>query len=165
MRHTHIRGLLAVVGGALLSLASLAHAAPFAYITQQFSNTVAVVDVATNTVVTTVTVGFSPTGGLVMGTRSGDLDPGVLLYLLRERGLDAAGLADLLNRRSGMLGRSLRDVVLGHAWRGGDASAYRAFGAAGYRVRRVWRCGRRRQPSRRRGRPGPRPRSFCHARS
>src|SRR5262245_42742635 len=43
-----------------------------------------------------------------------------------------------------MLGRSLRDVVLRHAWRGGDASAYRAFGTAGYRVRRVWRCGRRR---------------------
>jgi acetate kinase len=34
------------------------------------------------------TMGFTPTGGLVMGTRSGDLDPGVLLYLLRRIGLD-----------------------------------------------------------------------------
>ena len=62
------------------------------------------------------TMGFTPTGGLVMGTRSGDLDPGVLLYMLRERGLDAAGIADLLNRRSGMLGISgtsgdMRDLL------------------------------------------------------
>jgi YVTN family beta-propeller protein len=64
MRHTYFRGLLAVLGGALLSLASLAHAAPFAYITQHFNdvNTVAVVDMATSTVVTTVPVGASPFG-------------------------------------------------------------------------------------------------------
>ena len=35
------------------------------------------------------TMGFTPAGGLMMGTRSGDLDPGVLLYLLAERGDDA----------------------------------------------------------------------------
>jgi YVTN family beta-propeller protein len=62
MRHRYLRGLLAVVVGAFLSLASMAHAAPFAYITQSFGNTVAVVDVATNTVVDTVTVGFTPFG-------------------------------------------------------------------------------------------------------
>ena len=62
------------------------------------------------------TMGFTPTGGLVMGTRSGDLDPGVLLYLLRERGLNAAEIGDLVNRRSGMLGVSgisgdMRDLL------------------------------------------------------
>jgi acetate kinase len=52
------------------------------------------------------TMGFSPTGGLVMSTRSGDLDPGVLLYLLRTKGLDAGEIGDLVNRRSGLLGVS-----------------------------------------------------------
>lgn len=52
------------------------------------------------------TMGFSPLDGLPMGTRTGQIDPGVLLYLMTEDGLDAAGLADLLNRRSGMLGLS-----------------------------------------------------------
>jgi YVTN family beta-propeller protein len=62
MRHTHCRGLLGVVVGALLSLASLAHAAPFAYVTQNDVNTVAVIDAATNTVVATVEVGANPFG-------------------------------------------------------------------------------------------------------
>ncbi len=52
------------------------------------------------------TMGFTPTGGLVMASRSGDLDPGVLLFLLRERALDAAALGELVNRRSGLLGVS-----------------------------------------------------------
>jgi acetate kinase len=38
------------------------------------------------------TMGLTPTGGVMMGTRSGDLDPGVLLYLMRARGYDAARL-------------------------------------------------------------------------
>jgi acetate kinase len=42
----------------------------------------------------------------MMGTRTGALDPGVLLYLMQERGLDAAGIEDLLYRRSGLLGVS-----------------------------------------------------------
>ncbi len=41
-----------------------------------------------------------------MGTRSGDLDPGVLIYLLREKKLDAATLEQLVDRRSGLLGIS-----------------------------------------------------------
>ena len=41
-----------------------------------------------------------------MGTRSGDLDPGVLVYLLREKKLDAAGLEALIDQRSGLLGIS-----------------------------------------------------------
>ncbi len=51
-------------------------------------------------------MGLTPTGGVVMGTRSGDLDPGVLLYLLRERKFDAGMLADLIDHRSGLLGIS-----------------------------------------------------------
>ncbi len=51
-------------------------------------------------------MGLTPTGGVIMGTRSGDLDPGVLLYLMREKGLDAAALENLLDRRSGLLGIS-----------------------------------------------------------
>jgi acetate kinase len=42
----------------------------------------------------------------MMGTRTGALDPGVLLYLMQERGLDAAGIEDLLYRRPGLLGVS-----------------------------------------------------------
>jgi acetate kinase len=51
-------------------------------------------------------MGLTPTGGLIMGTRSGDLDPGVLVYLVREGRLDAAGLEALVDRRSGLLGIS-----------------------------------------------------------
>ncbi len=52
------------------------------------------------------TMGFSTLDGLVMGTRSGAIDPGVLLYLLREEGLDEPALTDLLYNRSGLLGVS-----------------------------------------------------------
>jgi acetate kinase len=51
-------------------------------------------------------MGLTPAGGVIMGTRSGDLDPGVLIYLMREKRLDALMLEDLVNRRSGLLGIS-----------------------------------------------------------
>jgi acetate kinase len=51
-------------------------------------------------------MGLTPTGGVIMGTRSGDLDPGVLVYLVGEKSLDAAMLEDLVDRRSGLLGIS-----------------------------------------------------------
>ncbi len=51
-------------------------------------------------------MGLTPTGGVMMSTRSGDLDPGVLLYLMREKRLDAAALEDLVDRRSGLYGVS-----------------------------------------------------------
>jgi acetate kinase len=51
-------------------------------------------------------MGLTPTGGVPMSTRSGDLDPGVLLYLMRTEGLDADGLERLLNRESGLAGLS-----------------------------------------------------------
>jgi acetate kinase len=52
------------------------------------------------------TMGFSALDGLPMGTRCGELDPAVVLYLLREDGMALAEVEDLLYRRSGMLGLS-----------------------------------------------------------
>lgn len=51
-------------------------------------------------------MGFTPLAGLAMGTRSGSVDPGVLLYALRQRGLTADQLAEVLDHRSGLLGIS-----------------------------------------------------------
>ena len=48
------------------------------------------------------TMGFTPTGGIPMGTRSGDLDPGVILYLLRNEKLNADDLEKLFNHRCGL---------------------------------------------------------------
>lgn len=60
-------------------------------------------------------MGLTPSGGIVMGTRPGDLDPGLLVYLLREKGYDSASLEDLIDHRSGLKGISglsgdLRDL-------------------------------------------------------
>lgn len=52
------------------------------------------------------TMGFTPLGGLVMSTRTGELDPGIIVYLLKTRGYEADELNELLNRRSGLLGIS-----------------------------------------------------------
>jgi acetate kinase len=52
------------------------------------------------------TMGFTPIGGVMMGTRSGDLDPGVMLHLLGRPGWDGARLARLVNRQAGLLGVS-----------------------------------------------------------
>jgi acetate kinase len=52
------------------------------------------------------TMGLTPTGGIPMGTRSGDLDPGVILYLLRNAKLDVDQLEDLLNHQSGLFALS-----------------------------------------------------------
>jgi acetate kinase len=52
------------------------------------------------------TMAFTPTAGLVMGTRTGDLDPGVLIYLMRNEGMNAEALDELVNRKSGLLGLS-----------------------------------------------------------
>lgn len=63
------------------------------------------------------TMGFTPTSGLVMGTRCGDLDPGIVLYLLRERGLRLTTVARLLSEESGLLALSessgdMRDLLV-----------------------------------------------------
>lgn len=52
------------------------------------------------------TMGFSPADGLAMGTRTGQIDPGVLLYMMTEEGLDAEAINDVIYRRSGLLGLS-----------------------------------------------------------
>lgn len=62
------------------------------------------------------TMGFSPAGGLVMSTRTGDLDPGVALFLLQQGHLDSDGLRDMVNKKSGLLGVSslsddMRDLL------------------------------------------------------
>ena len=62
------------------------------------------------------TMGFSPTGGLVMSTRTGDLDPGVILFLMQQGHLDVDGLRDMMNKKSGLLGVSglsddMRDLL------------------------------------------------------
>jgi acetate kinase len=51
-------------------------------------------------------MGLTPCGGAVMGTRSGDLDPGVIVHLVRETKLDARQLEELVNLRSGLRGVS-----------------------------------------------------------
>jgi acetate kinase len=74
-------------------------------------------------------MGLTPLEGLVMGTRSGDIDPAVLIHLARRAHLDTAGLDELLNRRSGLLGLSghgdMRDVQ--EAAAGGDEAAQLAL--------------------------------------
>jgi acetate kinase len=52
------------------------------------------------------TMGFTAVDGLMMGTRCGALDPGVLLYLMQEQRMDAAAIEDLIYRKSGLLGVS-----------------------------------------------------------
>jgi acetate kinase len=52
------------------------------------------------------TMGFTPIGGFMMGTRSGDLDPGVMVYLEDEKGYGPRQLEELLNHRSGLFGVS-----------------------------------------------------------
>ena len=64
------------------------------------------------------TMGFTPLDGLMMGTRSGSVDPGILIFLMRQRGLNADQIDEMLNKKSGLLGISglsadMRDVLAG----------------------------------------------------
>ena len=52
------------------------------------------------------TMGFTPTGGLMMGTRSGDLDPGVLVHLMREKKYEWHQIDEVVNNKAGLLGVS-----------------------------------------------------------
>ena len=52
------------------------------------------------------TMGFTPLDGLAMGTRSGSVDPGIIIFLMRNRMLDASDIDQLLNQKSGLLGLS-----------------------------------------------------------
>jgi len=82
-------------------------------------------------------MGLTPLAGLVMGTRSGDVDPGVLLYMLRSANMTADEIDDLLNHQSGLLGLSNRsnDVrVLEQAAHTGDSNAEIALEVFAYHV-------------------------------
>lgn len=52
------------------------------------------------------TMGFTPVSGLVMSTRTGDLDPGAIIYMMKEKGLTADEVNVIINKKSGLLGVS-----------------------------------------------------------
>jgi acetate kinase len=84
------------------------------------------------------TMAFTPTAGLVMGTRSGDLDPGVAAYLARSEGMSAEQFAEMASGRSGMLGVSetssdVRDLL---EREGSDPRAAEAIGLFCYQARK-----------------------------
>ena len=61
-------------------------------------------------------MGFTPLAGIMMGTRSGDIDPSIIPYIMEKEGLNASEVIDILNRKSGVLGLSefssdMRDLV------------------------------------------------------
>ena len=80
-------------------------------------------------------MGFTPLEGLVMGTRSGDLDPSILIYLGRQ-GMSPDEIDDLLNRESGLkaLGGSNDMRTLVEAAQRGDGKSQRALDVASYRL-------------------------------
>ena len=84
------------------------------------------------------TMGFTPAGGLMMSSRSGDLDPGVLLYLLNELGYSPSTLNDLVNRQAGLAGLSGRgpdmEDLLGRE--ADDSRAAAAVGLFCYQARK-----------------------------
>jgi acetate kinase len=83
-------------------------------------------------------MGTTPLEGLVMGTRSGDLDPAVPLFVQREAGLDAAGADAALNHASGLLGLAgtgdMRELLAREA--AGDARARLALDVYCHRIRK-----------------------------
>jgi acetate kinase len=84
------------------------------------------------------TMGFTPLDGLMMGTRSGSVDPGILTYLMREKKLDGQALDDILNAKSGLSGISgvsadMREVIA--AMRSGNRRAQLAFDIFVHRLR------------------------------
>lgn len=82
-------------------------------------------------------MGLTPTEGLMMGTRVGDVDPGALVYLMEQLNLDAKGLSKLINKESGVLGISgissdMRDIE--DAIAKGDERARLAMDMYEYRI-------------------------------
>jgi len=78
------------------------------------------------------TMSFTPTAGLVMATRTGDLDPGILVYLMREERLSADQIDELINKKSGLLGVSgstsdMRDLLSQRAMNSDAALAVDLF--------------------------------------
>jgi len=84
------------------------------------------------------TMGFTPLEGLMMGTRSGSVDPGILTYLIREGRLQAQEIDDVLNKQSGLLGISgisgdMREILA--SIKQGNARARLAFDIYVHRLR------------------------------
>ncbi len=85
------------------------------------------------------TMGFTPLEGLLMGTRTGDMDPSVILYIMSKEGLTLNEANTLLNKHSGLQGISgissdMREIVT--EMKGGDKRATLAFDVFAYRVRK-----------------------------
>ena len=75
-------------------------------------------------------MGFTPLAGIMMGSRSGDVDPSIITYVMEKEGLNAKEVIDALNKKSGLLGMSeissdMRDVIT--AMENGDKKALLAF--------------------------------------
>lgn len=84
-------------------------------------------------------MGFTPVEGLIMGTRSGDLDLGALLFIAEKEGLDYKGMNNLVNKQSGLAGitggsSDMRDINAGVA--AGDERSIHAFKCFCYRVKK-----------------------------
>ena len=82
-------------------------------------------------------MGLTPLEGLIMGTRSGDMDPAIMEYIAKKENLDIAGVMNVLNKKSGVLGLSgvssdFRDIE-GAAAEGNERAA-KALNAFNYRV-------------------------------
>jgi acetate kinase len=82
------------------------------------------------------TMGFSAVDGLPMGTRTGSLDPGVILYLLQQEGLDARAIERLIYYQSGLLGVSGISSDVRTLLASGEASAKEAIDLFVYRIGR-----------------------------
>ncbi|SEH50531.1 acetate kinase [Mycolicibacterium rutilum] len=83
-------------------------------------------------------MGLTPMEGLVMGTRSGDIDPGALVYLWRTAGMSVEDIEDMLNRRSGVrgLGGEIDFRILHQRIDAGDAQARQAYEVYIHRLRK-----------------------------
>ena len=84
-------------------------------------------------------MGFTPLEGLLMGTRSGDIDAGAVTYLMDKEGLDTKGISDYLNKKSGVAGVSglssdMRDIEA--ADKAGEPKAVLAMSMYAYRIKK-----------------------------
>ncbi len=84
-------------------------------------------------------MGMTPVEGLIMGTRSGDVDPGVLSYIMEKEHMSSTGISTLLNKFSGVLGISgissdMREIEAGI--KRGDKRAILALEAYNYRIKK-----------------------------
>ncbi|MGZ3822789.1 MAG: acetate kinase, partial [Mucilaginibacter sp.] len=83
-------------------------------------------------------MGFGPLSGLVMGSRSGDIDPTIIFYLVNQLGYDIGQVSNLLNKGSGMIGltgfsdmRDIRKLIAE-----GDENAKLAYDIYAYRIKK-----------------------------